>query len=183
MHLLVDPVMLCCPIHMGAPVPIIVDNLAYLTKWGNLIVRKLDNEFYIPTRCEQALYHENCFLDPSHLRDYFKHFSALPYDAIYHVCRLILESSYTWPRFRENAALPRSNIVLNPDLCRRIPNRAIADSLRETLGYIAWAQAIIDDIPDLHILTYPTKDTHIQIDVRLPAGQAVSHRLPIVIPP
>ena len=179
MRLLVDPVVLYLPTHMGALASKPSAYLDYLMSWGELI-HKQGNEFYIPKRCEQALYNEDCFLNPIRLQGYLK---KLPGTAIHGVCTTILGRFYAWPRFGETINLPPYNqINLTPDLCSRIPNPAIAESLRQTLGYIAWARTITN-IPDLYLLTHPTSHTRIRIDVQTPSGHTVSDSLLIKVAP
>ena len=181
MDLLVDPAVLYwCPKHGRTPTAIApLDYLEYLVRSTTLIENPA-NQFYIPTRCEQALYHQDCFLDPGRLRNYFRiHYTGFP--DVYRFCASILEKFWNWERFREDTNLPTARIVLTPDLCTRIPNQVIADSLRETLGYIAWVQQI-HPIPDLHILTHPIGCMTIRIDVHI-GGATVSTCLPIEVPP
>ena len=140
MHLLVDPVILyCCRGLPGSITP-----PAYLTslrRWRHLIVHGSGNEFHISTRCELALYSQKCFLNSSCLGRYFRGFfgGKFPVRAISTICNSIVKRSYDWPRLPESEPLPpAATIKLTPNLCARIPNPAIAESLEKTLGYIAW---------------------------------------------
>jgi hypothetical protein len=181
MELLVDPVVLYfC---RGLPRSITpLGYLHYLTRWRNFIVHGSGNEFRISRTCEVALYDEDCLLDPTRLRGYFGSLPGigkLPVNAISPICNSILQRAYNWTRFDAN--VPHGRITLTPDLCTRIPNKAIADSLRETLGYIAWDRYTTNDLPeDLHLLTHPIGDGEIQIDVHL-GSTVVSTSLPIKV--
>jgi hypothetical protein len=183
MHLLVDPVVLCfCEDLPRSITPL--GYLDYLTRWRNFIVHGPGGEFRISNTCDLALHNQDCFLDPIRLKCYFRSLPSvgrLPVNTIPPICDPILQwYHYNWTRFDAN--VPHGHITLTPDLCTRIPNQAIADSLRETLGYIAWDRYTTNDLPeDLYLLTHPIGYEEIQIEVNV-HGTVTRHDLPIKVP-
>ena len=97
-------------------------------------------------------------------------------------CTVILKTLIQWPSLAETVSLSYYKITLTPDLCARIPNHSIADTLRKTLAYVAWAQDTGKDekAANLHLLTHPIDGhTDIQINVSLKGGKTVQGKLPI----
>jgi len=179
MHLLVDPVVLCLPEQTAEP-DYIEQFFEFLSDWSQLIRVQQDvveDQFFISETCCLALIDSQRYPE-FYLMERLLASGDVPFDAItaYRACRRIIENL---PYFEERASLPDllvycDSMSLNPDLIRRISQPIIADSLRETFGYVAYAKEVSQHpiASDLILLTHPVRDSEVlMIGVTLESNQ------------
>lgn len=173
MYFLVDPIVLCLP-NRNATSDEISDFIQHLMDWNYFIITNQgDDEFCISEICYDALDRTGLYPVQDSIKNLINNRSDLLMDAntIYNACRQIIESA-CWPSFEAKVKLPGllvhyDDMTLAPNVAERIPQE-IAESLQETLGYVAYAKEIVEhDIAlDLYFLTHPLNNSDkIEINV------------------
>ena len=170
MYFLVDPIVLCLPEPTATPNQIEYF-FQYLNNWSEFIREGQGNKFYMTEECCRVS--ASKFPYPESIQGYLQNAGGtLDASTVSTACMRILHNFPSWPFFEEEVCLPEllvysDTMCLDPDLVRRIPSE-IAESLRETFGYVAYAKKVAkhDIASALYFLTYPIDGSNkIEIDV------------------
>lgn len=193
MYFLVDPIVLCLPEPTATPNQIEYF-FQYLNNWSEFIREGQGNKFYMTERCCEASAQkfpwdrklvQNLLINAG---------GSLDATTVHIGCQRVLENCSGHPFFEEAVDLPAllvhsDRMALDPDLVARIPSE-IAEALRETFGYVAYAKEIAEhDIASaLYFLTYPVNGSNkIEIGVTVENNEEIEYEvatdLPIVATP
>lgn len=193
MYFLVDPMVLCLPEPTAQPDQIL-SFFSYLENWSEFIRGGQGNKFYMTKTCcevsaQKVPWDRN--LIQGLLNDAG---GSLDATTAYSSCQRVLENCFGLPFFEEAVDLPAwlvysHTMSLDPDLVESIP-KEIAEALRETFGYVAYAKKIAkhDIASALYFLTHLVNGSEgIEIDVTVEDEKEKKYKvetdLPIVETP
>ena len=193
MHFLVDPMVLCLPEPKSEPDQIL-SFFSYLENWSEFIRGGQGNEFYMTKKCCEVSVQKvpwDLNLIQGLLNDAG---GSLDATTTYSSCLRVLENCFGLPLFEDAVDLPEllvysDTMSLDPDLVKSIPAE-IAEALRETFGYVAYAKKIAkhDIASALYFLTHPVNGSdEIEIGVTVEDEKEKKYKvetdLPIVETP